>query len=96
MNILIINGIHTIRVSNLSFFSHTGSLCFRSLSPPIDASQDWQLVNGSENDGATVLEFTRKLTTCDDKDLDIKVALITQYYINKIDEHKYTEWIWNS
>lgn len=42
--------------------------------PPIDASQDWHLVNGSEENGATVLEFTRKFTTCDDKDLDIKVS----------------------
>ena len=43
--------------------------------PPIDASQDWQLVNSGEENGATILEFTRKLVTCDDRDLDIKVCM---------------------
>ena len=41
--------------------------------PPVDESQDWFLVSGEEENGYTILEFTRKLTTCDDKDLDIKV-----------------------
>ncbi len=39
--------------------------------PPIDSSQDWFLVRGEEEEGTTVLEFTRNLTTCDDKDLNI-------------------------
>ena len=41
--------------------------------PPVDESQDWFLVSGEEENGHTVLEFTRNLTTCDDNDLDIKV-----------------------
>jgi len=40
--------------------------------PPIDESQDWFLVSGEEENGYTILEFTRKLITCDDKDLTIK------------------------
>ena len=31
------------------------------------------MVSGEEENGYTILEFTRKLTTCDDKDLTIKV-----------------------
>ena len=41
--------------------------------PPVDESQDWFLVSGEEENGYTIMEFTRKLTTCDDKDLTIKV-----------------------
>jgi len=40
--------------------------------PPIDASQDWFLVSGEEEGGYTILEFTRNLTTCDSKDLNIE------------------------
>ncbi|XP_066291636.1 DBH-like monooxygenase protein 1 homolog [Branchiostoma lanceolatum] len=36
--------------------------------PPVDESQDWELVSGYENETHTVLRFNRKLTTCDDKD----------------------------
>ena len=42
--------------------------------PPIDASQDWFLVRGEEDGGYTILEFTRNLTTCDDKDLNVEVG----------------------
>ena len=42
---------------------------------PVDESQDWFLVSGEEENGHTILEFTRNLTTCDDKDLDIKVCM---------------------
>ena len=41
--------------------------------PPIDARQDWFLVRGEEEGGYTILEFTRNLTTCDDKDLNVEV-----------------------
>ena len=41
--------------------------------PPVDESQDWFLVSGEEENGYTILEFTRNLTTCDDHDLNIKV-----------------------
>ena len=43
--------------------------------PPIDASQDWYLSFGEEEDGYTILEFSRNLTTCDPKDLDVDVSL---------------------
>ena len=55
------------------FFSEQDRYAVSRYTPPIDASQDWQLVSGTEEGGATVLEFTRKLINCDDKDLDIKV-----------------------
>ncbi len=49
--------------------------------PPIDSSQDWFLVRGEEEEGTTVLEFTRNLTTCDDKDLNIEVhSLLKETY----------------
>ena len=43
--------------------------------PPIDASQDWTLVAGEEEDGYTVLQFTRPWITCDDRDRNIEVSL---------------------
>ena len=43
--------------------------------PSVDESQDWFLVSGEEQNGYTILEFTRNLTTCDDhNDLNIKVT----------------------
>ena len=44
--------------------------------PSIDASQDWFLVSGEEENGFTVLEFNRNLTSCDDRDLNIGVSTI--------------------
>ena len=45
--------------------------------PPVDLSQDWFLVSGEEENGYTILEFTRNLTSCDMNDLNIEVnALI--------------------
>ena len=41
--------------------------------PPVDESQDWFLVSGEEENGYTILEFTRNLIPCDKYDLDIKV-----------------------
>ena len=41
--------------------------------PPIDAQQDWELTGAEEENGYTTLQFTRKLLTCDDRDLEIKV-----------------------
>ena len=43
--------------------------------PPVDASQDWTLVDGEEEDGYTILRFTRPWVTCDDRDRDIEVSL---------------------
>ena len=41
--------------------------------PSVDLSQDWFLVSGEEENGYTILEFTRNLTSCDMNDLDIEV-----------------------
>ncbi len=43
--------------------------------PAIDESQDWTLVGGEEENGRTILEFTRPFLSCDDdNDLDILVS----------------------
>ena len=42
--------------------------------PVIDEQQDWDLVGGEEESGFTILEFSRKYITCDDKDLPITVS----------------------
>ena len=34
------------------------------------------MVSGEEEGGYTILEFTRNLTSCDDKDLNIEVVLV--------------------
>ena len=44
--------------------------------PRIDPSQDWFLSLGEEEDGYTILEFSRNLTTCDSKDLEIGVSFV--------------------
>eukprot|EP00058_Branchiostoma_floridae_P002540 XP_002588028.1 hypothetical protein BRAFLDRAFT_123333 [Branchiostoma floridae] len=36
--------------------------------PPVDESQDWELLSGYENDTHTVLRFKRKRQTCDVRD----------------------------
>ncbi len=41
--------------------------------PPIDASQDWVLLEAAESDGYTSLTFIRKFYTCDEFDRDIAV-----------------------
>ncbi|KAL5500620.1 hypothetical protein EMCRGX_G012211 [Ephydatia muelleri] len=45
---------------------------FAMATPPIDPSQDWILLSGSESNGYTNLTFTRKWITCDSNDRDIK------------------------
>ena len=47
--------------------------------PPIDDSQDWFLTFGEEEDGYTILEFYRNLSTCDAQDLDISVSTGTMH-----------------
>ena len=42
--------------------------------PAMDEQQDWALVEGEEESGFTILEFTRSYTTCDDSDLPITVS----------------------
>ncbi|XP_056009441.1 uncharacterized protein LOC125680065 [Ostrea edulis] len=53
-------------------------------SPPlVDASQDWHLLYGSEDDCRTVLKMVRKLDTCDDEDYKITddtVKIIFSYH----------------
>ena len=57
----------------------------RQALPPIDASQDWFLVSGEEENGFTILEFSRNLTSCDDRDLNIGVStiIIIDYLVAK-------------
>ena len=47
--------------------------------PAVDCSQDWTLEHGEQENGYTILEFSRTFVTCDPKDLDIKVRKIIQY-----------------
>lgn len=42
--------------------------------PIVDASQDWELLRGSENDTHTVLKFRRAYDTCD-RDQDIRITV---------------------
>ena len=42
--------------------------------PEIDESQDWILTGHLESGGRTVLEFSRKLITCDERDIAIQVS----------------------
>ena len=41
--------------------------------PTIDEQQDWILEGGEEENGFTILEFSRKYVTCDKYDLPITV-----------------------
>ena len=52
-----------------------GFAAFTHTRPVIDESQDWFLVDGWEENGHTVLEFMRKLSTGDlQNDVDIEVC----------------------
>lgn len=42
--------------------------------PKIDANQDWTLTGHMEKGGRTVMEFSRDMTTCDKRDIDITVS----------------------
>jgi len=42
--------------------------------PIVDASQDWELLQGMENDTHTVLRFRRAYDTCD-RDQDIRITV---------------------
>ena len=49
--------------------------------PPVDPSQDWFLVSGEEENGYTILEFTRNLTSCDViNDLNVEVCTVILYF----------------
>ncbi|XP_052093581.1 DBH-like monooxygenase protein 1 homolog [Mytilus californianus] len=48
--------------------------------PIIDASQDWFLLLGKENNFGTVLKFIRKLDTCDDNDYLITESTVKVIY----------------
>ena len=42
--------------------------------PTVDEQQDWIFKSGEEENGFTILEFSRKYITCDDDDLPITVS----------------------
>ncbi|KAK3087443.1 hypothetical protein FSP39_005971 [Pinctada imbricata] len=48
--------------------------------PIVDASQDWFLLHGEENDFGTVLKMVRKFDTCDTDDIKIKNDTIRGIY----------------
>ena len=53
--------------------------------PPLDTQQDWILTGAEEQNGFTTLEFTRKLLTCDERDLEIKVRqFYASSYVKKV------------
>lgn len=45
--------------------------------PPIDESQDVFFLGGEQENGYTVLEFSRDFVTCDVRDVNIKVYTVT-------------------
>ena len=47
--------------------------------PAIDEEQNWFLKSGEEEEGFTILEFSRDYVTCDDRDLPINVSSIILY-----------------
>ncbi|KAL4218879.1 hypothetical protein ACF0H5_021467 [Mactra antiquata] len=59
-----------------------------SRAPMMDQSQDWFIKSGNEVNGTTVLEFYRKLDTCDRNDMAItkdRIVLIWSYSPNDPD-----------
>ncbi|KAK3701369.1 hypothetical protein QZH41_008747 [Actinostola sp. cb2023] len=48
--------------------------------PPIDEKQDYKLTDAYEKNGETVLKFTRKYDTCDDKDRKIEQGTVRVVY----------------
>ncbi|XP_061173713.1 DBH-like monooxygenase protein 1 homolog [Saccostrea echinata] len=58
--------------------------------PVIDASQDWILLHGEENQHGTVIKTVRKLDTCDDDDVKITndTVLVIYSYSDHEPEHE--------
>ena len=64
---------YILNVHYIWFISSQDRYAEGTFLPPIDQSQDWFLINSEEENGFTVLEFSRNFTTCDDRDRDITV-----------------------
>ena len=45
--------------------------------PPLDAQQDWNLVDSSEQNGVTTLKFYRQRDTSDANDIAIEVNSVS-------------------
>ena len=59
--------------------------------PPLDAQQDWNLVDSSEQNGVTTLKFYRQRNTSDANDVAIEVNSASQMSgYQKGDEGIYT------
>lgn len=56
--------------------------------PPMDDSQDWEPISGSENDTHTSLTFKRKLQTCDTQDMEIDGSTMHLIYAYHTDDPK--------
>ena len=54
---------------------------FDRFTPEIDEERNWFLISGKEENGATILQFWRKLTSCDDHDMDVTVIIIYYKYV---------------
>ena len=52
--------------------------------PTVDPQQDWTLLGAEEENGYTIVEFTRKLVTCDDRDLDVRVERLHDTQRNSV------------
>eukprot|EP00794_Sanderia_malayensis_P012195 gene12195-13451_t len=60
---------------HLSDYHATGKVM-----PLLDSQQNYQLTASSQNAGTTILQFKRKLTTCDKNDLDIPLGTTKVIY----------------
>ncbi|KAJ8300645.1 hypothetical protein KUTeg_022164 [Tegillarca granosa] len=63
--------------------------------PVLDKSQDWTLIYGKENHNETLLEFTRKLDTCDPDDIKITddtIRIIYSYHPNDPQSSTSLQW----
>ena len=47
----------------------------------MDKKQDYKLIASQEKDGKTILEFKRKIDTCDDKDRVLEVSTGKEKFI---------------
>ena len=53
--------------------------------PAVDRQQNWILKGGEEENGFTILEFSRKYVTCDQNDLPITVSQKESCCVRKLD-----------
>ena len=47
--------------------------------PPVDESQDWELIEGESEEGRILMTLERDFITCDERDIDITVSTTTNF-----------------